>query len=86
MQKDAEGEKTKKNPSETKPDGLTPKAIECKKTLKVKKENPSEPKPDGLKPKAIKCKKTLKFKKQTKKHRSLNPTDLNQRQKNAKRR
>ena len=49
-------------------------------------ENPSEPKPDGLKPKAIKCKKTLEFKKQKKIHRSLNPTALNQRQKNVKRR
>ena len=36
MQKDAEGHK-KKNPSEPKPDGVKPKEIKCKKTLKVKK-------------------------------------------------
>ena len=82
MQKNAEGQKTKKNPPEPKPDDLQPKAIKCKKTLEFKKQkkNPSEPKPDSPKPKAIKCKKTLEFKKQTKIHRRLNPTALNQRQ------
>ena len=109
MQKTLEVKKQKKNPSETKPEGLKPKAIKCKKTLEAKKptkihrilnptaftkgnkmqkdawsqkteKNPSEPKPEGLKPKAIKCKKTLEVKKQKEIHRSLNPTDLKQRQ------
>ena len=82
MLKDAEGQKTNKTPSEPKPDGPKPKAIKCKKTLKVKKrnKNPSEPKPEGPKPHAIKCKNTLKVRKQTKIHRCLNPTALNQRQ------
>ena len=67
MQKEAGGQKTKKNPSEPKRDGLKPMAIKCIKTLQFKKKkNPSEPKPDGLKPKAIKCKKTLAVKKKTK--------------------
>ena len=82
MQKDGESQKTKKNPSETKPEVLKPKAIKCKKTLEIKKQkkNPWKPKPDGLKPKALKCKKTLEVKKQKKNHRSLNATALNQRE------
>ena len=38
MQKDAEGQKTRKNPSEPKPDGLKPKAIKYKKTVEFKKQ------------------------------------------------
>ena len=81
MQKDAEGQKTTKNPSEPKPDGRKTKGNKMQKDTGIQKtnKNPSEPKPDGLKPKAIKCKKTLEFKK-TKIQRSLNPTALNQRQ------
>ena len=37
MQKDAGSEKTKNTPSESKPEDPKPKAIKCKKTLKVKK-------------------------------------------------
>ena len=37
MQKDAGSQKTKKNPSEPKPEDLKPKAIKCKKTLKSQK-------------------------------------------------
>ena len=68
MQRDAGSQKTKKNPSETKAEGLKPNAIKCKKTQKVKnqKKNPSQPKPDGHNPKAIKCKKTLEVKKKKK--------------------
>ena len=38
MQKDAVSQKTQKNPSEPKREGLKPKAIKCKETLKVKKQ------------------------------------------------
>ena len=38
MHKDARSQKTKKNPSEPKPDGPKPKAIKYKKTLKVNKQ------------------------------------------------
>ena len=44
------------------------------------KKNSSQPKPDGLKPRAIKTKKKAQIKKPKKKHNSLNPTDLNQRE------
>ena len=82
MQKDAGTQKTNKKTSVSKPDGPKPKAIKCKKTLVVKKpnKNPWQPKQDGLKPMEIKCKKTLEFKKQTKIHRCLDPTALNQKQ------
>ena len=67
MQKHAGSQKTKKNPSEPKPECLKPKAIKCTKHAeRQKKKNPSEPKPEGLKPKAIKCKKTQEVKKQKK--------------------
>ena len=58
-------QKTKKNPSESKPECLNLKAIKCKRTkeIRTQKKNPSETKPEGLKPKAIKCKKTLEVKK-----------------------
>ena len=47
MQKDAEGEKTKKNPSEPKQEGLKPKAIKCKKTLEFqKKQTKIDPSPN----------------------------------------
>ena len=50
------------------------------------KKKPSQPKPDGLKPNAKKWKKKTQIKKQKKIHHILNPTDLNQRQYNGKRR
>ena len=56
MEKEAPNQKTKKNPSQPKPDELKPKAIKWKKKQQIKKnkKHPSQPKPDGLKPKAIK--------------------------------
>ena len=59
--------KTKKNPSQPKPDEIKPKAINWKKKQQIKKKkNPSYPKPDKLKPKAIKWKKKTHIKKQKK--------------------
>ena len=59
-------QKTKKKPSQPKPDGLKPKAIKWRKKLQIKKKNLSQPKPEGLKPQAIKWKKKPQIKKQKK--------------------
>ena len=68
MEKEATNQKSKKNPSQPKLDGLKPKAIKWKKKPQIKnqKKNPSQPKSDGLKPKAIKWKKKPQIKKQKK--------------------
>ena len=50
------------------------------------KKKPSQPKREGLKQKALKWKKNPQIKKTKKKNHTLNPTDLDQRQSNSKRR
>ena len=68
MEEEAPNRKTKKNPSQPKPDGLKPKAIKWKNKPQIKntKKKPSQPKPDGLRPKAIKQKKKTQIKKEKK--------------------
>ena len=66
MEKDAPNQKTKKNPSQPKPDGINPKTMKWKKKPRIKKKNTLQPKPDGLKPKAIKWKKNLQIEKEKK--------------------
>ena len=41
MEEEAPNQKTKKNPSQPKPDGLKPKAIKWKKKLQIKKQKKS---------------------------------------------
>ena len=66
MEVEDPNQKTKKNPSQPKPDGLNPKAIKWKNKPQIKntKKNHHSPKPDGLKPKVIKWKKNSQIKKQ----------------------
>ena len=82
MEKEASSRKTKKSIKPV-PDCLKLMAVTWKKKPLVgNQKNPSKPDPDGLKPKAVKWQKKHQVGKTTttKKHESLNPTALNQRQ------